>query len=124
MTLHSDTTEQDGWSRETLAALQHARNEIDCLDLQLLDLLQRRTEEVQRIGQLKTAAAACAQRKEPVVLDNKREKHLLQRLLQHNNQYTRPLAEQHVLTIWNAILSCSRALQAHQETKGLTDSVS
>lgn len=82
--------------------LQHYRDEIDRLDLELLALLNQRATYATQIGQLKRAE------KSNSILDSTREKEILDRLLEHN---TGPLNQAQVSACFDLIMQHSRELQ-------------
>ncbi len=83
------------------ADLTHARQQIDALDLQLLDLLQRRMSVAVQIGELKARAGLPLYHPE-------RESVLLENLAA---QVGGPLTPNAVREIWQGILRCSRDVQ-------------
>lgn len=82
--------------------LQHYREEIDRLDLELLRLLNQRATYATQIGQLKRAENSNS------ILDSKRETAIISRLLEHN---TGPLNQAQVSACFDLIMEQSRALQ-------------
>ena len=83
------------------ATLRQRRNEIDEIDQQLLQLLNRRARLAEEIGQLKKVHNM-------PVLDGNREAQVLQRVRQQNQG---PLDERGVLTIFRRIIRESRRIQ-------------
>jgi len=85
------------------ANLWQRRAEIDEIDQQLLQLLNRRARLAEEIGQLKRAHNL-------PVIDGNREARVLQRLRQQNQG---PLDTRGVATIFRRIIRESRRLQGH-----------
>jgi chorismate mutase/prephenate dehydratase len=85
-----------------LGILDELRNEIDALDDKLVELLERRMEIVEEIGNVKIANGL-------KVHDPSREKKLLDRLSQ---QVGHPEYQTRILSIMKSILASSRALQS------------
>ncbi|MCR5813784.1 MAG: prephenate dehydratase [Desulfovibrio sp.] len=85
--------------------LQGIRREIDALDSQLLDLLNRRAGLSREVGRIKADAAS-------VIFKPLREHELLNDLARRNPGL---LPEEHLRSIWREILSSSRALQRPQD---------
>lgn len=84
--------------------LQSVRCEIDALDTQLLDLLNRRASLSREVGRIKADAAG-------PIFKPLREHELLNELARRNPGI---LPEEHLRSIWREILSSSRALQRPQ----------
>ena len=86
---------------EALEALARYRNEIDALDLQLLELLNRRTKVVEEIGQVKAAMNL-------PVYEPKREEDVFRNVIEHNGG---PLTTDALKRIFERIIDEMRSLQ-------------
>lgn len=84
-----------------IPGLAKLREQIDAVDSQLLELLNRRARLSLSVGQAKKQAGG-------KVFDPAREALLLERLARRNEG---PLKEEHIAAIWRAVLSASRSLQ-------------
>lgn len=92
-------------SGESASRLSGIRAEIDAIDGQLLDLLNKRATLSREVGQIKRKG-------EELVFKPLRERDLLDKLARKNPG---PLPEEHLTAIWREILSSSRALQRPQK---------
>jgi len=86
---------------EAMVALAAHRNEIDALDRELLDLLNRRTRVVESIGRIK-------QRMEMPVYEPKREQDVFRNVVGNNHG---PLSHDALKRIFERIIDEMRALQ-------------
>ena len=84
-----------------IPGLDKLREQIDEVDRQLLELLNRRANLSLAVGQAKRQVSGR-------VFDPAREARLLERLASLNQG---PLKAEHVTAVWRAILSASRSLQ-------------
>ena len=84
-----------------IPGLAELREQIDDVDAQLLELLNRRAGLSLAVGEAKKQVSGR-------VFDPAREARLLERLAERNQG---PLKNEHVTAIWRAVLSASRALQ-------------
>ncbi len=91
----------DDERRERLAEI---RGQIDQLDRQLLDMLNRRAELSLEVGRIKAGSA-------DIVFKPFREKEVLEKLSRLN---AGPLPEEHLRSVYREIFSSSRALQRPQ----------
>jgi chorismate mutase-like protein len=86
---------------EALAALAKYRDVIDALDLELLELLNRRTKVVEEIGQVKQAVNL-------PVYEPKREADVFRNVIENNNG---PLTTEALMRIFERIIDEMRSLQ-------------
>jgi chorismate mutase/prephenate dehydratase len=86
---------------EALKALAESRKAIDALDLQLLELLNRRTRVVEEIGRAKESIGL-------PVYEPKREEDVFRNVTDHN---TGPLTTDAVKSIFERIIDEMRTLQ-------------
>lgn len=86
---------------EALRALAKCRKEIDAIDLQLLELLNRRTTVVEEIGRVKEML-------EMPIYEPKREDDVFRNVTSHN---TGPLTPDAVQSIFERIIDEMRTLQ-------------
>ncbi|MEO7941322.1 MAG: chorismate mutase, partial [Burkholderiaceae bacterium] len=84
--------------------LPELRNQIDAVDAQLLELLNRRAAIALEVGDIKRAEGS-------VVFRPEREAQVIQSLQQHN---AGPMRSDGIAHIWREIMSCCRALEARQ----------
>ena len=84
-----------------IPGLAELREQIDDVDSQLLELLNRRAKLSVAVGEAKKQVSG-------KVFDPAREARLLERLAERN---AGPLRKEHITSIWRAVLSASRALQ-------------
>lgn len=84
-----------------IPGLAELREQIDDVDSQLLELLNRRAGLSVAVGQAKRKVSG-------KVFDPAREARLLERLAERNQG---PLKSEHIIAIWRAVLSASRSLQ-------------
>ena len=84
-----------------IPGLAQLREQIDEVDSQLLELLNRRAGLSLAVGRAKRQVSG-------KVFDPAREARLLERLAQRNEG---PLKAEHITSIWRAVLSASRSLQ-------------
>lgn len=89
----------------TDARLQAARDEINIVDLELLDLLNRRAKIAQEVGQIKRELGLKS------YLDASREAEVL-KFMRDSNQG--PLSGDEINTIYTAIIDGCRELQARR----------
>ena len=82
-------------------SLEDWRNEIDRIDLEIVNLLQRRISIVEEIGKVKAQAGL------PLV-DAEREKYIINRVL---NERREPLSVEAVNCVFNCIIQESRRVQ-------------
>lgn len=82
--------------------LSDLRRQIDELDAQLLELLNRRAELAIQIGKRKTESASVS------IFAPERERHVLDRLVEKN---TGPLSNESIKSIYREIISSMRALE-------------
>jgi chorismate mutase len=95
---------------EALEALAKYRDEIDALDLELLDLLNRRTKVVEEIGQVKEAVNL-------PVYEPKREDDVFRNVVEHNQG---PLTPDAVKRIFERIIDEMRSLQKMRRKSGIS----
>jgi chorismate mutase-like protein len=95
-------------NEEALEALAKYRDEIDALDLQLLDLLNRRTKVVEEIGEVKQAVNL-------PVYEPKREGDVFRNVIEHN---TGPLSTDALQRIFERIIDEMRSLQKMRREGG------
>jgi chorismate mutase/prephenate dehydratase len=86
---------------EALRALAEARKNIDAIDLQLLDLLNRRTREVEQIGRAKESVGL-------PIYEPKREDDVFRNVTDSNHG---PLTADAVKSIFERIIDEMRTLQ-------------
>ncbi len=86
---------------EALGSLAESRKRIDEIDLQLLELLNRRTREVERIGQIKESLAM-------PIYEPKREDAVFRNVIGHNEG---PLTAEAIKSIFERIIDEMRTLQ-------------
>jgi chorismate mutase-like protein len=86
---------------EALRALAESRKTIDAIDLQLLELLNRRTRVVEEIGQAKESLAM-------PIYEPKREDDVFRNVTEHNQG---PLTADAVKGIFERIIDEMRSLQ-------------
>jgi chorismate mutase len=95
---------------EALEALARYRDEIDALDLELLELLNRRTKVVEEIGQVKEAVNL-------PVYEPKREDDVYRNVSEHNGG---PLTSDAVKRIFERIIDEMRSLQKMRRKSGVS----
>ncbi len=95
---------------EALEALARYRDEIDALDLELLELLNRRTKVVEKIGQVKEAVNL-------PVYEPKREDDVFRNAIEHNQG---PLTSDAVKRIFERIIDEMRSLQKMRRKSGVS----
>jgi chorismate mutase len=93
---------------EALEALARYRDEIDALDLELLELLNRRTKVVEEIGQVKEAVNL-------PVYEPKREDDVYRNVTEHNGG---PLTADALKRIFERIIDEMRSLQKMRRKGG------
>jgi chorismate mutase len=93
---------------EALRALAESRKAIDALDLQLLELLNRRTRAVEEIGRAKESLAM-------PIYEPKREEDVFRNVIDHN---AGPLTEDAVKSIFERIIDEMRTLQRMRRKQG------
>ena len=93
---------------EALRALADSRKAIDALDLQLLELLNRRTRAVEEIGRAKEALAM-------PIYEPKREEDVFRNVIDHNGG---PLTADAVKSIFERIIDEMRTLQRMRRKQG------
>ena len=93
---------------EALRLLAESRKEIDALDLQLLDLLNRRTRVVEGIGRAKESA-------DLPIYEPKREEDVFRNVMDHNQG---PLTADAVKSIFERIIDEMRTLQRMRRKQG------
>jgi chorismate mutase len=93
---------------EALRALADSRKAIDALDLQLLELLNRRTREVEEIGRAKESLAM-------PIYEPKREEDVFRNVIDHNGG---PLTADAVKSIFERIIDEMRTLQRMRRKQG------
>ena len=93
---------------EALRLLAESRKEIDALDLQLLDLLNRRTRVVEGIGRAKESA-------DLPIYEPKREEDVFRNVIDHN---VGPLSADAVKSIFERIIDEMRTLQKMRRKQG------
>jgi chorismate mutase-like protein len=97
-------------NEEALEALAKYRDEIDALDLQLLELLNRRTKVVEEIGEVKQAVNL-------PVYEPKREEDVFRNVIENN---TGPLTTDALKRIFERIIDEMRSLQKMRRKSGVT----
>jgi chorismate mutase len=95
---------------QALEALARYRDEIDALDLELLELLNRRTKVVEEIGQVKEAVNL-------PVYEPKREDDVFRNVTEHNRG---PLTTDAVKRIFERIIDEMRSLQKMRRKSGVS----
>jgi chorismate mutase len=95
---------------EALEALAKYRDVIDALDLELLELLNRRTKVVEEIGQVKEAVNL-------PVYEPKREDDVFRNVAEHNQG---PLTSDAVKRIFERIIDEMRSLQKMRRKGGVS----
>jgi chorismate mutase len=93
---------------EALRALANSRKAIDALDLQLLELLNRRTRAVEEIGRAKESLAM-------PIYEPKREEDVFRNVIDHNDG---PLTADAVKSIFERIIDEMRTLQRMRRKQG------
>jgi chorismate mutase len=93
---------------EALEALAKYRDTIDALDLELLELLNRRTKVVEEIGQVKEAVNL-------PVYEPKREDDVFRNVIEHNDG---PLTTDALKRIFERIIDEMRSLQRMRRQGG------
>ena len=93
---------------EAAAILAKCRNEIDAIDRDLLDLLNRRTRVVEEIGQVKEAVSL-------PVYEPKREQDVFRNVVEHNRG---PLGADALKRIFERIIDEMRSLQRMRRQSG------
>jgi chorismate mutase len=93
---------------EALRLLAESRKEIDGLDLQLLELLNRRTRVVEGIGRAKESAGM-------PIYEPKREEDVFRNVIDHN---AGPLTADAVKSIFERIIDEMRTLQKMRRKQG------
>jgi chorismate mutase len=93
---------------EALRALAESRKAIDALDLQLLELLNRRTRAVEEIGRAKESLAM-------PIYEPKREEDVFRNVIDHNDG---PLTADAVKSIFERIIDEMRTLQRMRRQQG------
>ena len=84
-----------------ICSLDELRGEIDAVDAQILELLQKRMSPAQRIGRVKLQGRQ-------QIIDSAREKAVMARLQERNRG---PLSDQALARIFNEIMAAARDLQ-------------
>jgi chorismate mutase len=97
---------------EALEALAKYRDVIDALDVELLELLNRRTKVVEEIGQVKEAVNL-------PVYEPKREDDVFRNVIEHNQG---PLTSDAVKRIFERIIDEMRSLQKMRRKGGVSPS--
>ncbi len=95
-------------NEEALEALGRYRDEIDALDLELLDLLNRRTKVVEEIGRVKEAVNL-------PIYEPKREHDVFRNVTDHNGG---PLSPEALKRIFERIIDEMRSLQRMRRQGG------
>ena len=93
---------------EAVLALADSRKAIDALDLQLLELLNRRTRAVEEIGRAKESLAM-------PIYEPKREEDVFRNVIDHNDG---PLTADAVKSIFERIIDEMRTLQRMRRKQG------
>lgn len=93
---------------EAMAILRKYRDQIDSIDLELLDLLNRRTRVVEEIGQVKEAVHL-------PIYEPKREEDVFRNVVEHNQG---PLAADALKRIFERIIDEMRSLQRMRRESG------
>jgi chorismate mutase len=93
---------------EALRALANSRKAIDALDLQLLELLNKRTRAVEEIGRAKESLAM-------PIYEPKREEDVFRNVIDHNGG---PLTADAVKSIFERIIDEMRTLQRMRRKQG------
>lgn len=88
-------------------SLEDWRNEIDEIDMEILNLLQKRINVVERIGKVKTKAGL-------PLIDKAREKFIINRVV---NNCREPLSAESVNCVFNCIIQESRRVQIDCQAK-------
>jgi chorismate mutase len=99
---------------EALQALAKCRDEIDGIDLELLDLLNRRTRVVEQIGQMKESL-------DLPIYEPRREDDVFRNVISHNGG---PLTPDALQRIFERIIDEMRSLQKmrrQQREKGASE---
>ena len=99
---------------EALEALAKCRDEIDGIDLELLDLLNRRTRVVEQIGQMKESL-------ELPIYEPRREDDVFRNVISHN---VGPLTPDALQRIFERLIDEMRSLQRmrrQQREKGASE---
>lgn len=87
-----------------MPTLNEVRKEIDKIDLEILDLLKKRSDIVKQVGPLKSKAS-----KNPVFIRHEREADMLNQLTENNKT---ALSDDDLQNIFREIISACRALEA------------
>jgi chorismate mutase-like protein len=101
-------------SEETRDALARCRDQIDIIDIELLELLNRRTRVVEEIGRIKEAL-------DLPIYEPKREDHVIRHVTANNPG---PLTPDALQRIFERIIDEMRSLQRmrrQQQTGGTTE---
>ncbi len=93
---------------EALARLREYRDQIDSIDRELLELLNRRTRVVEEIGQVKEAVHL-------PIYEPKREEDVFRNVVEHNRG---PLAPDALKRIFERIIDEMRSLQRMRRESG------
>jgi chorismate mutase len=96
---------------EALRALADSRKAIDALDLQLLELLNRRTRAVEEIGLAKESLGM-------PIYEPKREEDVFRNVIDHNGG---PLTADAVKSIFERIIDEMRTLQRMRRKQGVKE---
>jgi chorismate mutase-like protein len=96
---------------EALLALAKCRDKIDAIDLELLDLLNRRTRVVEEIGRTKESLAM-------PIYEPKREEDVFRNVISHN---AGPLTPDALQRIFERIIDEMRSLQRMRRQQGATE---
>jgi chorismate mutase len=98
---------------EALQALSRCREQIDAIDLELLELLNRRTRVVEEIGRMKESLTL-------PIYEPKREDDVFRNVISHNSG---PLTPEALQRIFERIIDEMRSLQRmrRQQQQGATE---
>ena len=103
----NDDSSQKNVSRDLAADLSSLRAQIDQVDDQLLVLLNKRSGLALQIGRHKSEMGYSVS-----IFQPEREMEILERLCARNTWQNGCLPIEHIESIWHAIFSSSKALQA------------
>jgi chorismate mutase len=96
---------------QALRALADSRKAIDALDLQLLELLNKRTRAVEEIGRAKESLAM-------PIYEPKREEDVFRNVIDHNGG---PLTADAVKSMFERIIDEMRTLQRMRRKQGVKE---